>query len=112
MPILPVLIVVFKSKDFPLLIKNLSLYFLIYEIILTAAEPFVYKFWVRYMTPAGESYSSYELHALYPQVGLMFLVVLFLAALLLFVLYHFILAIIKIKLVNKPKPKIEGIQSN
>ena len=103
MPIILTLWILFSSRDFKILFKNLSIALGINWFLLTIAELFIYKFWVSYLTSAGQVYSSYDLHSLYPQVGFFMMILLFLAALILFVLYKFIIALLKVKLLTKPK---------
>jgi len=102
-PVILTLGILLVARDFKLLFKNLSIALGIYWLLLTISELFIYKAWVSYLTPAGQAYSRYELSSLYPQVGLIMMILLFLAALIMFVLYQFIVALIKVKLFQKPK---------
>lgn len=53
-----------------------------YTTIMTLLEPLAYRFWIVSMTPAGGSYSSYDLHAIFPVPGVLFVPVAFLLNLL------------------------------
>lgn len=102
-PVILALGILLAAREFKILLKNLSVALSIYWFLLTISELFIYKAWVSYLTPAGQAYSRYELSSLYPQVGLIMMILLFLAALIIFVLYQFMVAFIKVKFFQKPK---------
>lgn len=76
-PIILALFITIKYYSRKKFLLYLVICLLIYGVLVTVLEPVIYKSWVVYQTPAGDTYTRYDLDAFYPVAGAFILVIVF-----------------------------------
>ncbi len=66
-------------------------------IILSALSPFAFKYWVTYVTPAGDTYTRYDLDSLYPVIGIFIVLIAWVVGLVLVLLQDVYRRVLRIR---------------